>query len=85
MYIMKKKSIFFINYLTSLCLLSSVICTGCSSKHISKDQKHTNVITANIDAKLLGCAKGTLDIEYTDPSYVIITDRHSFEQKGDLV
>ena len=91
---MKKISkIFKIMLLTSsACFLGSIITVGLKNNDVVSYKKQcktsinkNKIITKEIDAKLIGADKGTITIEYTNPSECKITScSSSFLASGDF-
>ena len=91
---MKKISnIFKMMSITSLtCFLGSITTVGLKNNDIVSDKKQcknsinkNEIITKKIDAKLIGADKGTITIEYTNPSECKITScSSSFLASGDF-
>ena len=91
---MKKISNFFkIISITSLtCFLGSITTVGLKNNDVVSDKKQcknsinqNEIITKKIDAKLIGADKGTITIEYTNPSECKITScSSSFLASGDF-
>ena len=91
---MKKISnIFKLISITSLtCFLGSITTVGLKNNDIVSDKKQcknsinkNEIITKKIDAKLIGADKGTITIEYTNPSECKITScSSSFLATGDF-
>ena len=91
---MKKISnIFKMMSITSLtCFLGSITTVGLKNNDVVSDKKQcknsineNKVITKKIDAKLIGADKGTITIEYTNPSECKITScSSSFLASGDF-
>ena len=79
--------------ITSLtCFLGSITTVGLKNNDVVSDKKQcknsineNEIITKKIDAKLIGADKGTITIEYTNPSECKITDcSWSFLASGDF-
>ena len=80
---MKKISNFFkmISIISLTCFLGSITTVGLKNNDVVSDKKQcknsinkNQIITKDIDAKLIGANKGTITIEYTTPSECKITD-----------